>query len=61
MALALTMPAFAEQAKETKQVCVTVKKDGRDVIDPKTKKPKESCKQVKQHKKLEGTQVPSKK
>lgn len=59
-ALILALPSFAEQTKETKQVCVTVKKDGKDVIDPKTKKPKESCKQVKQHKKLEGTQVPSK-
>ena len=60
MALVLTMPAFAEEAKETKKVCVTVKKDGKDVIDPKTNKPKESCKLVKQHKKLEGTQVPGK-
>ena len=58
--LILALPSFAEQAKETKQICVTVKKDGKDVIDPKTKKPKESCKQVKQHKKLEGTQVPGK-
>jgi len=50
-----------EPPKETKQVCVTVKKDGKDVIDPKTKKPKETCKQVKQHKKLEGNEVPVKK
>jgi hypothetical protein len=60
LALILAAPVFAEEAKETKRVCVTVKKDGKDVIDPKTKKPKESCKQVKQHKKLEGTQVPGK-
>lgn len=50
----------AEEPRETKKVCVTVKKDGKDVIDPKTKKPKESCKMVKQHKKLEGTKVPGK-
>ena len=38
---------------ETKQVCVNVQKDGKDVIDPKTKQPKQNCKEVKQHKKLE--------
>lgn len=51
-----------EPAKETKQVCVDVKdKNGKDVIDPKTKKVKQNCKEVKQHKKLEGTKVPDKK
>jgi hypothetical protein len=50
------------QPKETKQICVDIKdKDGRDVIDPKTKKVKQNCKQIKQHKKLEGTDVPVKK
>jgi len=64
LALALALGSqfvIAEEPKETKKVCVTVKKDGKDVIDPKTKKPKETCKQVKQHKKLEGTEVPVKK
>ena len=43
-----------EPKKETKQVCVDVKdKEGKDVIDPKTKKVKQNCKEVKQHKKLE--------
>jgi hypothetical protein len=51
-----------ESQKETKRVCVDVKdKEGKDVIDPKTKKVKQNCKQVKQHKKLEGTDVPVKK
>ncbi len=50
-----------EPKKETKKVCVDVKKDGKDVIDPKTGKTKQSCKEVKQHKKLEGTKVPEKK
>ena len=51
-----------EPAKETKQVCVDVKdKNDKDVIDPKTKKVKQNCKEVKQHKKLEGTKVPDKK
>lgn len=54
LALALgSQIVIAEAPKETKRVCVTVKKDGKDVIDPKTKKPKETCKEVKQHKKLE--------
>ena len=38
---------------EVKQVCVDVKKDGKEVKDPKTGKTKQSCKQVKQHKKLD--------
>lgn len=43
-------PAFAA---ETKKVCV-------EQTDAKTKKPKQVCKEVKVHKKLEGTPVPSK-
>jgi hypothetical protein len=56
--LAYNNPAFAET--QTKKVCVDVKKDGKDVIDPKTNKPKQTCKEVKVHKKLEGTEVPKK-
>lgn len=53
----------AEEPKtETKTVCVDIKdKAGKAVVDPKTNKAKQNCKQVKQHKKLEGTAVPSKK
>ena len=43
-----------EAKKETKKVCVEQK-------DAKTGKTKEVCKDVKQHKKLEGTKVPDKK
>ena len=51
-----------EPKKETKRICVDVRdKEGREVIDPKTKKVKQNCKEVKQHKKLEGTDVPVKK
>ena len=51
-----------EPKKETKRVCVDVKdKEGKDVIDPKTKKVKQNCKEVKVHKKLEGHEVPVKK
>ena len=51
-----------EPKKETKKVCVDVKdKEGKPVKDTKTGKVKQSCKEVKQHKKLEGTDVPVKK
>ena len=50
--LAVNSPAFAEV--QTKKVCV-------DQKDAKTGKTKEVCKEVKQHKKLEGTKVPEKK
>jgi len=53
--------AAADVAKETKKICVDVKKDGKEVKDPKTGKTKQSCKEVKQHKKLEGHEVPVKK
>ena len=53
---------IAEEPKETKKICVAVKdKEGKEVIDPKTKKVKQNCKEVKQHKKLEGHEVPVKK
>jgi hypothetical protein len=51
LALGVTS-AIAEVEK--KKVCVMQK-------DPKTNKEKEVCKDVKQHKKLEGTKVPDKK
>lgn len=40
-------------ATETKKVCL-------EQQNPKTKKVKQVCKEVKQHKKLEGTKVPAK-
>jgi hypothetical protein len=49
--LSLLAPATVFAAAETKKVCV-------EQTDPKTKKPKEVCKEVKIHKKLEGTPVP---
>ena len=65
LALALALGsqfAMAEEPKEKTRVCVDVKdKEGRDVIDPKTKKPKQECKEVKKHKKHEATEVPVKK
>ena len=62
MALGSQVVIAEEPPKETKKICVDVKdKQGKDVIDPKTKKVKQNCKEVKQHKKLEGTKVPEKK
>ena len=47
---------------EKTKVCVDVKdKEGKVVIDPKTKAPKQQCKEMKVHKKLEGTAIPEKK
>ncbi len=58
--IAFVAPAIAEG--ETKKVCVDVKdKDGKPVKDAKTGKVKQNCKEVKVHKKLEGTKVPEKK
>ena len=64
---AVTAPAAAPAADKaaapkTKKVCVDVQgKDGKPVIDPKTKKPKQNCKDVKVREKHEGTAVPEKK
>ena len=50
-------PAAAAQP-ETKRVCLDVQgKDGKPVIDPKTKKPKQNCTTVKVRKKFEGTKI----
>ena len=64
LALAVALPSYAaEDAKpKTKKVCVDQQgKDGKPVIDPKTKKPKQNCKEVKVREKHEGTAVPDKK
>lgn len=50
--------AFAGDSTETKPV--ETKRVCLKQMDPKTKKEKEVCKNVKQHKKLDGTPVPKK-
>ena len=50
--LAFAAPGFA--APETKRVCV-------EQVDPKTKKPTQVCRDIRVHKKLDGTPVPPKK
>ena len=59
--LILCLPAVADEVKETKKVCVDVKdKEGKEVKD-KNGKVKQNCKEIKQHKKLDGEKVPEKK
>lgn len=59
--LILCLPALADAPKETKRVCVDVKdKEGKEVRD-KNGKVKQNCKEIKQHKKLDGEKVPEKK
>jgi len=61
-AFAMAPAAAEEKAPETTKVCVDAQgKDGKPVIDPKTKKPKQECKEVKKHKKHDATEVPVKK
>jgi len=52
--LSLLAPPMVFAAQETKRICV-------EQVDAKTKKPKQVCKEIKIHKKLEGTKVPDKK
>jgi hypothetical protein len=54
LVLALCTFGASSFAAETKKVCV-------EQTDAKTKKIREVCKDVKTHKKLEGTPVPDKK
>lgn len=65
LALAVAVPtvyAAEDKKPETKKVCVDVQgKDGKPVIDPKTKQPRQNCKEVKIREKHEGTKVPEKK
>lgn len=53
--------ALNVNAAETTKVCVDVKDKAGQVVKDKNGKPKQNCKEMKVHKKLEGTEVPSKK
>ena len=48
--------AFSAEPVETKKVCIDKVDKGKAVLD-KQGKPVQVCKEVKQHKKLEGTKV----
>lgn len=61
-ALAIGSQTVIAEEPKTRTVCVDVKdKEGKPVKDIKTGKTKQSCKEVKVHKKLEGTKIPDKK
>lgn len=51
--LVASMMSFGVMAAEKEKVCI-------DVKDAKTGKVKQECKEIKKHKKLEGTEVPKK-
>jgi hypothetical protein len=52
----------AENKGEMKTVCTDVKsKDGKPVMDTKTNKPKQTCKEIKVRQKYEATKVPGQK
>jgi len=58
--LCLSLFAHAQAAEKVK-VCVDVKDKAGQVVKDKAGKPKQNCKEMKVHKKLEGTEVPVKK
>lgn len=59
--LSLTLVSTPVLGAETKKVCIDkVTKDGKPVMD-KAGKQVQDCKEMKVHKKLEGTKVPEKK
>lgn len=62
MAQDKTTATPGENKGEVKKVCTDVKgKDGKPVMDPKTNKPKQTCKDIKVRKKYEATTVPGQK
>jgi opacity protein-like surface antigen len=63
LALALAMPVQAADAEapKTKRVCVDVKDKQGQPVKNKDGSIKQNCRDVKQHKKHEGTKVPDKK
>jgi hypothetical protein len=53
--------ASASLSNETTRVCVDVKDNKGNVVKDAKGNPKQNCKEMKVHKKLEGTKVPEKK
>lgn len=60
LALTLAMPIQAATGETTK-VCVDVKDKAGNPVKGADGKVKQNCKEMKVHKKLEGTEVPTKK
>ena len=59
LAAGLCLSLFAQA--ETTKVCVDVKDKAGQVVKDKKGNVKQNCKEMKVHKKLEGTEVPTKK
>ena len=60
LAVGLCISLFAHSAETTK-VCVDVKDKAGQVVKDKKGNVKQNCKEMKVHKKLDGTKVPEKK
>lgn len=59
--LSITLASTLSFGAEKEKVCIDkLGKDGKVVLD-KAGKPQQECKEIKVHKKLEGTKVPEKK
>ena len=62
LAMLLMTPSYADDKKqETKKVCVDKRDAKGEIIKKADGKPVQECKEMKVHKKLEGTEVPPKK
>ena len=59
LAFGIAVSAYA--GGEKKEVCTDVKDKAGKVVTDKAGKPKQSCKTIKVHKKVEGDKVPEKK
>ena len=58
LVLAFTLVSAAFAGGEKKEVCTDVKDKAGKVVTDKAGKPKQSCKTIKVHKKVEGDKVP---
>ena len=58
LSLGFQVAQAQEKKMETRKICVDLQgKDGKPVMDLKTNKPKQECKEVKKHKKYEATNI----
>jgi hypothetical protein len=58
LSLGFQVAQAQEKKVETRKICVDLQdKDGEPVMDSKTNKPKQECKEVKKHEKHEATKI----
>jgi len=62
LALGLLLPVYASDNKtpETKKVCVDAKDKSGNVIKNKDGTTRQDCREIRVHKKFEGTEIPKK-